>query len=84
MAYTLTIGDQAPDFDLIGTDVDYYSLDSFKDFDNLIILILNSFNLYKTIKNLANLFGKNNNFITLIKTFINKYLRIFSQINHKL
>ena len=37
MAYTLTIGDQAPDFDLIGTDVDYYSLDSFKDFDNLII-----------------------------------------------
>ena len=37
MAYTLAIGDQAPDFDLIGTDVDYYSLDSFKDFDNLII-----------------------------------------------
>lgn len=37
MAYTLTIGDHAPDFDLIGTDVDYYSLDSFKDFDNLII-----------------------------------------------
>ena len=37
MAYTLTIGDQAPDFDLVGTDVDYYSLDSFKDFDNLII-----------------------------------------------
>jgi peroxiredoxin len=37
LAYTLTIGDQAPDFDLIGTDVDYYSLDSFKDFDNLII-----------------------------------------------
>ena len=37
MAYTLTIGDQAPDFDLIGTDVDYHSLDSFKDFDNLII-----------------------------------------------
>ena len=37
MAYTLTIGDHAPDFDLIGTDVDYYSLDSFKEFDNLII-----------------------------------------------
>ena len=37
MTYTLAIGDQAPDFDLIGTDVDYYSLDSFKDFDNLII-----------------------------------------------
>ena len=37
MAYTLAIGDQAPDFDLISTDVDYYSLDSFKDFDNLII-----------------------------------------------
>ena len=37
MAYTLAIGDKAPDFDLIGTDVDYYSLDSFKDFDNLII-----------------------------------------------
>jgi len=37
LAYTLTIGDQAPDFDLVGTDVDYYSLDSFKDFDNLII-----------------------------------------------
>ena len=37
MAYTIDIGDQAPDFDLIGTDVDYYSLDSFKDFDNLII-----------------------------------------------
>jgi peroxiredoxin len=37
LAYTLAIGDQAPDFDLIGTDVDYYSLDSFKDFDNLII-----------------------------------------------
>ena len=37
MAYTLTIGDQAPDFDLVGTDVDYYSLDSFKEFDNLII-----------------------------------------------
>ena len=37
MAYTLATGDQAPDFDLIGTDVDYYSLDSFKDFDNLII-----------------------------------------------
>ena len=37
MAYTLAIGNQAPDFDLIGTDVDYYSLDSFKDFDNLII-----------------------------------------------
>ena len=37
MAYTIAIGDQAPDFDLIGTDVDYYSLDSFKDFDNLII-----------------------------------------------
>ena len=37
MTYTLAIGDQAPDFDLIGTDVDYYSLDSFKDCDNLII-----------------------------------------------
>ena len=37
MAYTLATGDQAPDFDLVGTDVDYYSLDSFKDFDNLII-----------------------------------------------
>ena len=37
MAYTIAIGDQAPDFDLIGTDIDYYSLDSFKDFDNLII-----------------------------------------------
>ena len=37
MAYTLAIGDQAPDFDLVGTDVDYYSLDSFKEFDNLII-----------------------------------------------
>jgi len=37
LAYTIAIGDQAPDFDLIGTDVDYYSLDSFKDFDNLII-----------------------------------------------
>ena len=37
MAYTLAIDDKAPDFDLIGTDVDYYSLDSFKDFDNLII-----------------------------------------------
>ena len=37
MAYTTAIGDQAPDFDLIGTDIDYYSLDSFKDFDNLII-----------------------------------------------
>ena len=37
MAYTLAIGDQAPDFDLVGTDVDYYSLNSFKDFDNLII-----------------------------------------------
>ena len=37
MAYTIAIGDQAPDFDLIGTDVDYYSLDSFKEFDNLII-----------------------------------------------
>jgi peroxiredoxin len=37
LAYTLAIGNQAPDFDLIGTDVDYYSLDSFKDFDNLII-----------------------------------------------
>ena len=37
MAYTLATGDQAPDFDLVGTDVDYYSLDSFKEFDNLII-----------------------------------------------
>ena len=37
MAYPTAIGDQAPDFDLIGTDIDYYSLDSFKDFDNLII-----------------------------------------------
>lgn len=37
MTYTLATGDHAPDFDLIGTDVDYYSLDSFKDFDNLII-----------------------------------------------
>ena len=37
MAYTLATGDQAPDFDVVGTDVDYYSLDSFKEFDNLII-----------------------------------------------
>ena len=37
MAYTLATGDQDPDFDLVGTDVDYYSLDSFKEFDNLII-----------------------------------------------
>tara|TARA_B100001564_G_C20587828_1_gene646390 strand:- start:591 stop:1172 length:582 start_codon:yes stop_codon:yes gene_type:complete len=37
LAYTLATGDQAPDFDLVGTDVDYYSLDSFKEFDNLII-----------------------------------------------
>jgi peroxiredoxin len=37
LTYTLATGDHAPDFDLIGTDVDYYSLDSFKDFDNLII-----------------------------------------------
>ena len=37
MAYTLTIGKKAPDFDLIGTDVDYYSLDSFKDYQYLVI-----------------------------------------------
>ena len=37
MAYTLTIGENAPDFDLVGTDVDYYSLDSFEAYENLII-----------------------------------------------
>ena len=37
MAYTLTIGENAPDFDLVGTDVDYYSLDSFEEYENLII-----------------------------------------------
>ena len=37
MAYTLRIGENAPDFDLVGTDVDYYSLDSFKEYENLII-----------------------------------------------
>ena len=37
MAYTLSIGENAPDFDLVGTDVDYYSLDSFQDYENLII-----------------------------------------------
>ena len=38
MAYTLSIGENAPDFDLLGTDVDYYSLDSFQEYENLIIL----------------------------------------------
>ena len=37
MAYTLKIGENAPDFDLVGTDVDYYSLDSFEEYENLII-----------------------------------------------
>ena len=37
MAYTLTIGENAPDFDLVGTDVDYYSLDSFEAYENLVI-----------------------------------------------
>ena len=37
MAYTLNIGETAPDFDLVGTDVDYYSLDSFREYKNLII-----------------------------------------------
>ena len=37
MAYTLRIGENAPDFDLVGTDVDYYSLDSFEEYENLII-----------------------------------------------
>lgn len=37
MAYTLSIGETAPDFDLVGTDVDYYSLDSFREYKNLII-----------------------------------------------
>ena len=37
MAYTLSIGENAPDFDLVGTDVDYYSLDSFQDYENLVI-----------------------------------------------
>ena len=37
MAYTLSIGENAPDFDLVGTDVDYYSLDSFQEYENLII-----------------------------------------------
>ena len=37
MAYTLSIGENAPDFDLIGTDVDYYSLDSFQEYENLVI-----------------------------------------------
>ena len=37
MAYTLSIGENAPDFDLVGTDVDYYSLDSFKEYENLVI-----------------------------------------------
>ena len=37
MAYTLSIGENAPDFDLVGTDVDYYSLDSFREYENLII-----------------------------------------------
>ncbi len=36
MAYTLSIGENAPDFDLVGTDVDYYSLDSFQEYENLI------------------------------------------------
>jgi peroxiredoxin len=37
LAYTLSIGENAPDFDLVGTDVDYYSLDSFLEYENLII-----------------------------------------------
>jgi len=37
LAYTLNIGETAPDFDLVGTDVDYYSLDSFREYKNLII-----------------------------------------------
>jgi peroxiredoxin len=37
LAYTLSIGENAPDFDLVGTDVDYYSLDSFQEYENLII-----------------------------------------------
>ena len=37
MAYTLSIGENAPDFDQVGTDVDYYSLDSFQEYENLII-----------------------------------------------
>ena len=37
MASTLSIGENAPDFDLVGTDVDYYSLDSFQEYENLII-----------------------------------------------
>ena len=37
MAYTLRIGENAPDFDLVGTDVDYYTLDSFEAYENLII-----------------------------------------------
>ena len=37
MAYTLSIGETAPDFDLVGTDVDYYSLESFREYKNLII-----------------------------------------------
>lgn len=37
MAYTLSIGETAPDFDLVGTDVDYYSLDSFREYKNLVI-----------------------------------------------
>jgi len=36
LAYTLSIGENAPDFDLVGTDVDYYSLDSFQEYENLI------------------------------------------------
>ena len=39
MAYTLSIGENAPDFDLVGTDVDYYSLDSFQEHENLIIFV---------------------------------------------
>tara|TARA_B100001057_G_scaffold484461_1_gene562589 strand:- start:3620 stop:4201 length:582 start_codon:yes stop_codon:yes gene_type:complete len=37
LAYTLSIGETAPDFDLVGTDVDYYSLDSFREYKNLVI-----------------------------------------------
>ena len=37
MAYTLKIGVNAADFVLVGTDVDYYSLDSFEEYENLII-----------------------------------------------
>ncbi len=37
MAYTLSIGEIAPDFELISTDVDHYSLEDFKSFENLII-----------------------------------------------